>query len=163
MSHIQLKWVPLLASLRLVEKAAIRIAENDLSDVENPGCYTNRLEVSVDITDILAALKAERNRIDLAIAALEGSSHRRGRPVNERSSLAASRKRKMSAAARARIGAAKKAWWAQQKGKSAPRKAAAPAKRVAARKRLSPEARKKLSELTKARWAARKKAGATAL
>jgi hypothetical protein len=58
----------------------------------------------------------------------------------------------MSAAARARIGAAKKAWWAQRKGKSAPKKAAPK------RKPLSLAMRKKLSALMKARWAERKKA-----
>lgn len=51
----------------------------------------------------------------------------------------------MSASARARIGAAKKAWWAKQKGKATPKKAAAK------RTPMSPAARKKLSALMKAR------------
>jgi len=69
----------------------------------------------------------------------------------------------MSASARAKISAAQKARWAKQKGKSAPTKAASPAKKAPARKPMSAAARKKLSALAKARWAAAKKAGAKAL
>lgn len=61
----------------------------------------------------------------------------------------------MSAAARARIAAAKKAWWAKQKGQAV--KAVVPKKAAPKRKPMSPAARKKLSALMKARWAARKK------
>ena len=48
-------------------------------------------------------------------------------------------------------------------GKFTPKKAAAPTKIAPARKPMSPAARKKLAALMKARWAARKKAGATTL
>jgi len=112
----------------------------------------------VDIERIVADLTAEHNRIDQAIAALEGSSPRLGRPPK-----ASKGRRTMSAAARAKISAAQKARWAKQKGKSAPKKAAAPANRATARKPMSPAARNRLSALAKARWAAAKKAGATAL
>jgi hypothetical protein len=64
----------------------------------------------------------------------------------------------MSAAARARIGAAKKAWWAKQKGKSKPKKVAPAPKKSTGRKPMSAAARKKLSAMMKARWAGRKKA-----
>jgi hypothetical protein len=64
----------------------------------------------------------------------------------------------MSAAARARIGAAKKAWWAKQKGKLGPKKRVAVSKKAKGRFQMSAAARKKLSALMKARWAARKKA-----
>jgi hypothetical protein len=114
--------------------------------------------VRMDIKQIVSALTAELNRINQAIAALEGSSPRLGRPP--KSSMG---KRTMSASARARISAAQKARWAKQKGTSAPKKASAPAKKVTARKPMSPAARKKLSALAKARWAAAKKAGAKAL
>jgi hypothetical protein len=57
----------------------------------------------------------------------------------------------MSAAARARIGAAKKVWWAKQKGKTTSKKAASK------RKPMTPAMRKKLSAMMKARWAERKK------
>lgn len=57
----------------------------------------------------------------------------------------------MSAAARKRIGAAKKAWWAKRKGQTAPKK---PAQK---RPHISAAGRKRLSQLMKARWAERKK------
>ena len=61
----------------------------------------------------------------------------------------------MSAAARARIGAAKKAWWAKQKRKTASTKSKP---RIVKRRPMSPAMRKKLSAMMKARWAERKKA-----
>jgi len=63
----------------------------------------------------------------------------------------------MSAAARARIGAAKKAWWAKQKGKSGPKQVKAASKKSTGRKPMSPAMKKKLSAMMKARWAQRKK------
>jgi hypothetical protein len=62
----------------------------------------------------------------------------------------------MSPAARARIAAAKKAWWAKQKGKG-PKRATPVSKKSSARKPMSAAMRKKLSALMKARWAERKK------
>jgi hypothetical protein len=64
----------------------------------------------------------------------------------------------MSAAARARIATAKKAWWAKQKGKSTAKKHTLVAKKSAGRRHMSAAARKKLSELMKARWAEKKRA-----
>jgi len=64
----------------------------------------------------------------------------------------------MSPAARARIGAAKKAWWAKQKGK--PKKRTAVSKKTTGRKPMSAAMRKKLSAMMKARWAAKKKSKA---
>jgi hypothetical protein len=108
----------------------------------------------MNIHTILDYLKAEISKLDGAITALEGSSPRRGRPPKS------SGKRTMSADARRRIGLAMKLAWAKRKGKSTPNKAAkkAAAKKPA-RKPMSPAARKKLSALAKARWAAAKKAG----
>lgn len=97
------------------------------------------------INDIVEQLKQERARLDAAIAALGGTSRKLGRPAKS------AKPRHMSAAARARIGAAKKAWWTKQKGKAATKKAAPK------RKPMSPAARKKLSALMKARWAKKKK------
>jgi len=72
--------------------------------------------------EILAELTAQRDRLNQAIEALGGTPPaRRGRPPKPAQSAPAApkkRKRTMSAAARARIGAAKKAWWAKQKGKA---------------------------------------------
>ena len=62
----------------------------------------------MSVEQIVAELRSERDRLDQAIAALEGSNQdgRRGRPRG---------RRRMSAAARARISAAQKARWAKQK------------------------------------------------
>jgi hypothetical protein len=86
----------------------------------------------MNIHDVLDYLKAEISKLDSAIAALEGSARRLGRPPKSTSTQPATGKRTMSASARARISAAQKARWAKQKGKPAPKKAAkkaaAPAK-----------------------------------
>ena len=116
----------------------------------------------MDITQIVADLKAEVNRIENAIASLVGlggsSKPRRGRPPKS-----AQRTRTMSPAARKRIGLAMKLAWAKRKGKSAPQKTVAPAKKAAARKPMSPAMKKKMSTLMKARWAAAKKSGSASL
>lgn len=117
----------------------------------------------MDITNIVAQLRQEVSRIESAIAALEGTSSqaiRRGRPskVTQAQSSGGRKRAQMSAAARARIGAAKKAWWAKQRGKAAPKEAKSAAKKTAARKPMSPAMRRKLSAMMKARWAQRKKA-----
>jgi hypothetical protein len=124
----------------------------------------------VDIQGIVAQLRQEASRIENAIAALLGlgsQTARRGpgRPAGSKNATAARKpkRRTMSASARAKISAAQKARWAKQKGKPAPKKAAAPAKKPTARKPMSAAARKKLSALAKARWAAAKKSGAKAL
>jgi hypothetical protein len=115
----------------------------------------------MEINKILSYLKAERNRIDQAIGALEGldaaSRHRRGRPPKSQVSQPAPRKRKMSAASRKRISAAMKQRWIQWKGKSASKKVTSSAKNSTGRRPMSPAMRKKLSAMMKARWAARKK------
>jgi len=112
----------------------------------------------MNIHDILDFLKAEISKLDSAIAALEGSSPRRGRPLKS-----ASRGRTMSADARERIGLAMKLAWAKRKGKSAPKKAAAPAKKATARRPMSPAMKKRMSALMKKRWEEKKKAGAKSL
>jgi len=115
----------------------------------------------VNIHDVVDYLKAELSRLDDAITALEGSSTRRGRPFKSGSS-----KKTMSADARKRIGLAMKLAWAKRKRASVPKKgakkAAAPAKKPA-RKPMSPAAKQKLAALMRARWAQKKKAGATTL
>jgi hypothetical protein len=113
----------------------------------------------MDIRNVVEELRREVSRIERAIAALTGlgpQPARRGRPPKVRHAGAASdqKRRRMSAAARARIGAAKRAWWAKQKGKTAPKKAASK------RKPMGPAMRKKLSATMKARWLERKRAKA---
>ena len=118
----------------------------------------------MDIQDIVTQLRQEASRIENAIAALVGLGSQpahRGRPPKLSQAVPAGnrKRRRMSAAARARIGAAKKAWWAKQKGKAAgPKKAAPVSKKSAARRPMSASMRKKLSAMMKARWAERKKA-----
>ena len=108
----------------------------------------------MEIQTLVSDLKAERDRIDQAIAALEGLSSsspaRRGRPPKaKQASSAAGKGRTMSPAARKRISAAMKKRWASWHGKSAPK-----------RKPMSPAARKRLSEMMKKRWEEQKKAKA---
>ena|SRR5215831_11353992 len=106
----------------------------------------------MNLESILNELRSYRTRIDQAIAALQGAVGV-GRPAK----AGGTKRGQMSAAARARIGAAKKAWWAKQKGK--PGVAKKPILvHSTRRKAMSPAARKKLSALMKARWAQRKKA-----
>ena len=114
----------------------------------------------MDIQGIVAELKQEASRIERAIAALVGLGSqpvKRGRPPKPSQAKPASgeKRRRMSVAARARIGAAKKAWWAKQNGAGA-KKAKPVSKKTAARKPMSAAMRKKLSAMMKARWAARK-------
>ena len=115
----------------------------------------------MDLQSIVAQLRQEASRIEQAIAALVGlgsPSPRRVRPPRTGKAPHAGRgRRKMSAAARARISAAMKQRWAKWKGKSAPKKAAPAQKKRTGRKPMSAAIRKKLSAMMKARWAARKK------
>jgi hypothetical protein len=110
---------------------------------------------NMSLEDVIDELRAERGRLDEAIAALEGSSpRRRGRP--QKGNARAGR-RMMSVAARKRISAAMKARWAARKKASpATKPAKAKAKKATNRPQMSSAARKKLSSLMKARWAARK-------
>jgi len=73
----------------------------------------------MDIQSILGDLKSERDRIERAIAALEGlgSGRRRGRPVGSKNVVKRPR-RHMSAAARKRISEMMKLRWAERKKKA---------------------------------------------
>jgi len=72
----------------------------------------------MDIQNILNDLRRERERLDKAIAALEGGApRRRGRPAGSASSKSRPR-RHMSAAARKRISEMMKQRWAERKKKS---------------------------------------------
>jgi hypothetical protein len=74
----------------------------------------------MDIQNILNDLKRERERLDRAIAALEGPGgglRRRGRPAGSVSSGVRPR-RHMSAAARKRISEMMKQRWAERKRKT---------------------------------------------
>jgi hypothetical protein len=75
----------------------------------------------MDIQNILADLKRERDRLNSAIAALEGAGpRRRGRPAGSGASGASAGRRPrrhMSAAARKRISEMMKQRWAERKRK----------------------------------------------
>jgi hypothetical protein len=71
----------------------------------------------MDTATIIAELEAERDRLNQAIAALEGSQSRRGRPSY--SKRTDGWKRHLSAAARRKIGEAMKKRWAERKKKAA--------------------------------------------
>jgi len=117
--------------------------------------------IYMDIETIVAQLRQEISRIEGAIAALLGTDPqpaRRGRPPKASGIVRATgKRRRLSAAARARISAAMKQRWARQKGAAAPKKAPAQ-KKASGRKPMSPAMRKKLSAMMKRRWAARKRA-----
>jgi len=72
----------------------------------------------VNLQQIVAELQAERDRLDKAIAALNGIStpRRRGRPPKAvRTSARPKRRRRMSAAARRKLSRLLKQRWAQGK------------------------------------------------
>jgi hypothetical protein len=64
----------------------------------------------MDTATIIAELEAERDRLDSAIAALQGSGNRPARTVSGRPD---GRRRRLSAAARRKIGQAMKKRWAE--------------------------------------------------
>jgi hypothetical protein len=101
----------------------------------------------MDTNRILAELRAERDRLDQAISALEAvnSTGRRsvGRPP--RAAATRSRRRRMSGAARKKLSRLLKQRWAQGKMKRA--KASKPMRR------MSRAARKKIAAAQRARWA----------
>jgi 50S ribosomal subunit-associated GTPase HflX len=78
----------------------------------------------MDIQSILADLKRERDRLNSAIAALEGAGpRRRGRPAGSGAGSSAASgarrpRRHMSAAARKRISEMMKQRWAERKRKA---------------------------------------------
>jgi len=120
----------------------------------------------MDIENILQQLRSQRGRLDAAISALEVGSARSGRPAKNdhaNSGSPARPRRRMSAEARRRIGLAKKRWWAQQQErkspgtKSATAKKSTTSKKASSHRRMSAATRKRLSQLAKARWAAKKK------
>ncbi len=121
----------------------------------------------MDTRQILNQLRSERDRLNQAIAALE-SLETSGRTV-ARGPVATPthrkpRRRRISAAGRARIAAAARAMWARRKRQAspAPKKTTAARKAAPARRGMSAAARRKLSAMMKERWAARKSAAKTA-
>jgi hypothetical protein len=96
-----------------------------------------QLRRAADIKDKIESLQKELTRL---LGSTDGPAAPRKR-------------RKMSAAARAKIAAAQKARWAKQRGGKAPKLAGKP------RRKVSAAARKRLAQLAKGRWAKAKAAG----
>jgi hypothetical protein len=116
----------------------------------------------VDTKKILSDLRAELDRINQAIAALE-TLNDTGLPAEAGYKAAGSapqpRRRRISAAGRRRISEAAKARWAARRNTAA--KPAAP-KQSGGHRKMSPAARKRISEMMKKRWAERRKKTAKA-
>jgi hypothetical protein len=111
----------------------------------------------MDTRTILADLKAELNRLNQAIAALESLDGTV--TATTPTAIAAPKRggrRRMSAAGRKRISEAAKARWVARRMQAAK---PAPAKKTA-HKPMSAATKKRLLLLGKRRWAARKKAKA---
>jgi len=75
----------------------------------------------VNIPQIVAELKAQRDRLDRAIATVNGIStpRRRGRPPKTAQIAAKPKRRRLSAAGRKRISEAAKRRWAKRRRRAA--------------------------------------------
>jgi hypothetical protein len=112
----------------------------------------------IDTSRLLTDLRAERDRIEQAITAIEAlndkavgnaATSQGGSPpgINQLATRRAAGGRRISAAGRKRISEAAKKMWAQRRTKVGSRP----------RQTMSPATKKKLSQAAKARWAERKK------
>jgi hypothetical protein len=112
----------------------------------------------MDIRQIVSELKKERDRIDRAIASLQGGSSN-GRSRKTAPAKPAARKGGITASGRKALSEAMKRRWAERRAKSAkvtgPKVASAkPAKK---RGGMSAAGRKRISEMMKKRWAERRR------
>lgn len=115
----------------------------------------------MEFTEILAHLRAERERINQAIAALKSLE---GSAAPATAANAPTPIRRLSAAGRKRIAEAARKRWAAARAAQKPTAetaAQAPAKKKS-RTRMSPAAKKRLSESAKKRWAAKRTAAGKA-
>ena len=107
----------------------------------------------MNFTRILTELKSQRTRLDRAIAtinSLNATNHHRGRPAG-RTSAPKRHRRRISAAARAKLSRLMKQRWAQGKMGQKTRARVAETKKHA--RRMSRAGRKRIAEATKRRWA----------
>jgi hypothetical protein len=100
----------------------------------------------------VVAVKERIEKLEAKLAAIYGSDAPAAAPVGRR------RRRKMSAAAKARIGAAQRARWAKVKGRKVSSKESVKKKR-----KVSAATKARLAAVAKARWARVKAAGKSAL
>jgi hypothetical protein len=108
---------------------------------------------------VRATLKRERVKLQRRLAAIQavlGGEIPTALPA-AKAKAPVKPKRGMSAAGRAKVRAAAKAYWAAYRAKKAGKAAPKPARKV--RKRVSPAARAKMAAAAKARWAKAKASG----
>jgi hypothetical protein len=105
------------------------------------------MDLSLQKLEQAISLRKRIHQLEGQLSALFGGTQRKG----FRSS---SGKRRVSSATRAKLVAAAKASWAKRNGK----KNAGGSKKATKKGGLTPAGRRKLSQMMKARWAARKKA-----
>jgi hypothetical protein len=102
------------------------------------------------MADILEMLTHERDRLNRAIEALGGEiGGALGRLARIGRITTQGKRRKMSAAARARIAAAQRARWARVKGRTVHTNTSP----IGKKRTMSPAARAKIAASQKARWA----------
>jgi hypothetical protein len=106
---------------------------------------TNLTDLTVSQLNHIVAIREKIEKLQGQLDSLVA-----GGEISSPSSGKAPKKRRMSAAGRARIAAAARARWARFRG-AAPKKAAKPAKKKD--RRMSPAVRAKLAEIARARWA----------
>jgi len=111
----------------------------------------------MDINPILTELKAELNRINQAIAALEAlDGNATPTTLAAKAAPKQSGRRGLTPAGRRRLSEMMKKRWAAKR-----KQAGKPAtKATSGRRKMSPAARKKIADAQRARWAAQKKAAA---
>lgn len=104
-----------------------------------------QLRRAADVQDKIASLQKQLHQI-------------LGSPATDQNGAPAKKhRRRMSAAARAKIAAAQRARWAKQLGKKARKSATKP------RRKVSAAVRKRMAQVAKQRWAKAKAAGRTTL
>ena len=115
----------------------------------------------MDTSAILKELRAERERIDQAISALESldgtGTLKATAPSAKPAPIKARGRRRMSLAARRKIAAAQRKRWAERNATNVLISQAAP-KKSSGRRTVSAASRRKMAEAQRKRWAAQRKA-----
>jgi hypothetical protein len=120
---------------------------------------TNLQNLTVEQLRKVVAIKEEIERLEAQLANV-GERRGPGRPPGVASVAApvVRRRRKMSAAAKARIGAAQRARWAKVKTGNA-----APVEKVKKKRKVNAATRARLAAIARARWARIKASGKSTL
>jgi hypothetical protein len=116
---------------------------------------TNLQNLTVEQLRKVVAIKEEIERLEAKLAKV-GGGRGPGRPPGSAAAPAVRRRRKMSAAAKARIAAGQRARWAKVKGLKA-------GKQVKKKRKVNAATRARLAAVARARWAKVKASGKSAL